>query len=200
MKKLVLCLIIIAFALNTNAQEKGKVRVGLDAGLAFPNAGVGIGGDLDIRYNIMDNLNVGVNFGLAALVKDIVSTNGSSNYSATASAITHSLVTGDYYFNKPESSFAPFLGGGFGTFSIGNMQVTSSSESTSVPSSLTIDHKFGGLFRGGFEAGRFRMALEYYLIPRSTLVNLNNAVVGTSGNSYLNLSIGFYLWGGKWKK
>jgi len=198
MKKLIVSLFIATFVFVLNAQEKGKIRVGLDAGLAFPNAGLGFNGDLDIRYNIMDNLNLGVKFGMAAFAKDLV-TSG-TNYSGTASAMTYSLATGDYYFNKPASSFAPFLGGGLGSFSIGNMQLTSSNQSTTVSSSLLIEHKIGGLLRGGFEAGHFRMALEYFLVPSSTVVDINNATVGTTGNSFLNLSIGFYLGGGKWRK
>lgn len=195
MKKLVLCLLVVVIAFNVNAQEKGKIRVGLDAGLALPNAGAGFNGDLDLRYNIMDNLNAGVKFGFAALAKDLSLSAGT----ATASAMTHLLATSDYYFNKPASSFAPFLGGGLGSYSIGNIQVLSSS-SQSTPSGLLIEQKFGGLLRGGFEAGHFRMALEYYLIPNSTLVDMNNNKVGTTRNSYLNLAIGFYLGGGRWKK
>ena len=198
MKKLITSLLIVAFAFTMNAQETGKIRVGLDTGLAFPNAGLGFNGDLDIRYNILDNLNLGVKFGLAALAKDIVGSG--SNYTATASAMTYSIVNGDYYFNKPASSFAPFLGGGLGSFSIGNMQMTSSDQSSTIPANFLIEHKIGGLLRGGFEAGHFRMALEYYLVPASSVVDLNNVIVGTTGNSFLNFSIGFYLGGGKWRK
>ena len=198
MKKLVLSLLIVLFVFNLNAQEKGKIRVGLDASLSIPNSGIGIGGDLDIRYNILDNLNLGAKFGFAALAKDI-NTTGSS-YTATGSAITYSLITGDHYFNKPASSFAPFIGGGIGSYSIGNMHITSTDQSTSIPNDLLIEHKFGGLLRGGFEAAHFRMALEYFLVPATSVVDLNNSIVGTTGNSFLNLSIGFYLGGGKWKK
>jgi len=198
MKKIILSIFIVVFALSLNAQQQGKIRVGLDGGIGMPNAGLGFNGDLDIRYNIMDNLNLGVKFGLTALAKDIVGSG--SNYTATASAMTSSLITGDYYFNKPASSFAPFLGGGLGSFSIGNMLITSEDQSTTVPAGLLIEHKIGGLLRGGFESGHFRMALEYYLVPSSSVVDLNNVYVKTTGNSFLNLSIGFYMGGGKWKK
>jgi hypothetical protein len=56
------------------------------------------------------------------------------------------------------------------------------------------------VLRGGFEAGHFRMALDYYLIPKSEVYDLSNNLLGFTKNSYLNLSIGFYLWGGKWSK
>ena len=56
MKKIVLLLLSVAMFAGVSAQEKGKIRVGLDGGIDIPNAGVGLGGGLDIRYNIKDNI------------------------------------------------------------------------------------------------------------------------------------------------
>jgi hypothetical protein len=51
------------------------------------------------------------------------------------------------------------------------------------------------LIRGGIELGKFRLALEYNLIPKSDLE------IGESiDNSYFGASIGFFVGGGKWKK
>jgi len=47
MKKLFLCLLIVVLSVNMNAQEMGKIRGGLDLGLAFPNAGLGFSSDLE---------------------------------------------------------------------------------------------------------------------------------------------------------
>lgn len=200
MKKLLVVLFIMAFSMNTHGQQKDKIRVGLNLGLATPYSGVGFDGDLDIRYNIMDHLNVGMKFGAAALVRD-VSGSDNSNYTGTVSAMTSTLFTGDYYFNKPNSSFAKFIGGGLGRYAIGNIQITSSDDQTEASDlSIIPDRKFGGLIRCGFEAGHFRMAMEYYLIPRSRMVDINNNTIGTSGNSFLNFTVGFYLGGGSWKK
>jgi hypothetical protein len=60
----------------------------------------------------------------------------------------------------------------------------------------------GGALRAGFEAGKFRMALEYYLIPATTKYDVVNIMKpeGSSANSYLSLNVGFYFGGGKWKK
>jgi outer membrane protein W len=199
MKKLLVSLFIATFVFVLNAQEKGKIRVGLDAGLGIPKLGVGFDCDLDIRYNIMDNLNVGVKFGVAALAKDIIIANP-ENSTFTSCGLTSSLITSDYYFNKQDKSFAPFLGGGFGSYFIANLRATNSIPSSSIPWGISVENKFGGLLRGGFEVSHFRMALEYYLIPQSSLVDLSNSIIGTTSNSYLNLTIGFYLGGGKWKK
>ncbi len=204
MKKLILGFIVIAFAFNLNAQEKGKIRVGLDAGLALPNAGAGFDGSLDIRYNIMDNVNVGIKFNGGLLLKDIAVDEAANTASITTSVISSTLATSDYYFNNGNNSFAPFLGGGLGFYKIVNIEISATGTDTPTPptdmSGFQGENKFGGLLRGGFEAGHFRMALEYYLIPQSTLLDLNNASIGTTGNSFLNLTLGFYLGGGKWRK
>lgn len=204
MKKLFLGMLLIALTLNLSAQEKGKIRVGFDLGLGLPTMGAGFGGDLDVRYNVMDNVNVGIKLGADALFKDIYVDQLNSTASITACAISSTLATGDYYFNKGTSIFAPYLGGGLGFYEIGNIKVSASG--TSVPTTPTntstflTENKFGGLLRGGFELGHFRMGLEYYLIPDSKLVDMNNVALGTTPNSYLKISLGFYFGGGHWRK
>ena len=204
MKKLILSIFIVVFALSLNAQQQGKIRVGLDLGLGLPNAGAGLDGGIDVRYNIMDNLNVGLKFNGDILLKDLNSNLSTNTTSITACVMSSSLATSDYYFNKGNTIFAPFLGGGLGFYDIANIQVTASGSTEPTPPTNTsvfkIENKFGGLLRGGFELGHFRMALEYYLVPQSTLVDINNVAVGQTNNSFLNLSVGFYFGGGHWKK
>ncbi len=204
MKKLLLCLLIATFGITLNAQQKGKIRVGFDAGLALPNLGAGFNGGMDIRYNIMDNVNAGVKFSGAILFKDMVIDEVANTASLTTCVISSTLATSDYYFNDGTNSFAPFLGGGLGLYKVVNIGLSVSGTTQPEPPTNTAiflaENKFGGLLRGGFEAGHFRMALEYYLVPSSTLVDINNVSMGTTGNNFLNLSIGFYLGGGKWRK
>jgi len=204
MKKLVLSLLIAAMAFNVNAQEKGKIRVGLDAGLGLPNAGAGFNGGLDLRYNIEDNINVGLKFTSGLLIKDINVDNVANTASLTTSIISSYLATSDYYFGKGTSIFSPFLGGGLGFYKVINIGLSASGTSTPTPPTNTSvflgETKFGGLLRGGFELGHFRMGLEYYLIPSSNTVDINNVINGTTGNSFLNISLGFYFGGGHWKK
>jgi hypothetical protein len=45
----------------------------------------------------------------------------------------------------------------------------------------------GGL-RGGFEWGKFRMGLEYNLVPKSTLQDTSGNNRGTISNSYLEFT------------
>jgi len=205
MKKVFLTLLIIAFTMSLQAQEKGKIRVGFDAGLGLPNAGAGFDGDLDIRYNIMDNVNVGLKFNGALLIKDLAADQAANRVSLTTSIISSTLATSDYYFSKGDNMFAPYLGGGLGFYQITNIGLSQTGTTAPTPpsdfSAFTPVSKFGGLIRGGFELGHFRMGLEYYLVPSSNVMDLTTKTVsGTTPNSYLNISLGFYFGGGHWKK
>lgn len=60
--------------------------------------------------------------------------------------------------------------------------------------------KMGGLVRGGFEWGKFRMGLEYNWVPKTTLEDSNGNTIGKIANSYLGIHLGFCLCGGKWGK
>ena len=204
MKKIVLLLLSAAMFAGVSAQEKGKIRVGLDGGIDFPNAGVGLGGGIDIRYNIKDNINVGLKFAGDAMAKDLYSDELNLTASATAAAISSTLVTGDYYFSKGESLFAPFVGGGFGFYKIANVKATVTGDQVPEPptdfTNYTPDTKFGALIRGGFELGHVRLGLEYNIIPKSSVYEVSDGSVGLASNSFLKLSLGFYLGGGKWRK
>ena len=118
MKKYFVFTIVFFACFNLLAQEKGKIRVGGNLGLAMPNDGVGLTMDLlDVRYNIQDNLNIGIKFGGAFMVRDAAEIDFN-----TAKITTHfnsnTMLVGDYYFNKGRSSFAPFIGGSIGIFRV----------------------------------------------------------------------------------
>jgi len=205
MKKLIFSFLFFVFAVSLNAQEHGKIRIGGNLGLALPPNGAGLSIDfLDIRYNILDNLNAGVKFGSAFMIRDIAQF-GDNSADATMHINSNFMVISDYYFNKGTSAFAPFIGGGIGTFSIYDiyMEVESGEEYNYQYDELPIFEKtLGGTLRAGFELGKFRLALEYYLIPQTRMYDVANIMqtVGTSDNSYLTLNIGFYFGGGKWRK
>ena len=202
MRKIIFSLVFMLITASTFAQEKGKVRFGIDGGLGLPNAGAGLSGDFDFRYNVMDNVNVGLKLSMALLAKDFKSQDENNN-SATASAIGSTLLTGDYYFSKGESLFTPFVGCGIGRYRIMNIQVAEingQSQSTSTSITYLSERKPGGVIRAGFEYGHFRMAADYNIVASSTLVDIQNNPIGTTGNNYLNLSIGFYIGGGHWRK
>jgi len=179
MKKLLLVITIATFGYTLNAQEKDKFRFGIDLGYVFANAGGGLLFDVEPKLNITDNSNIGIRIGVAASVADF---EGSLDADVNANIIG----TYDYYFNK-NKAYTPFLGGGLGVYVIGS-------------GSDNIDEQgfgpqIGGMVRGGIELSKFRIALEYNIIPKSDL-----ALGKSMKNSYFGASIGFYIGGGKWKK
>lgn len=200
MKKIILVLLLAFVFTNGYSQEEGKFRVGLDFG--YVPAGGGGGGlfSIEPKFNISDNMNVGLRFGGAAVVRDLV-TNNSDELTAKVAGIGSLVGTYDYYFHKSGSgsSFAPYIGGGIGYYSLANVELDENSE---VPQEYlpAVSGVFGGLIRGGFEWSGFRMGVEYNFLPESDIEDLNGVKQGTAKNAYVGLSIGFFIGGGKWGK
>lgn len=196
MKKIILTAIAVFAITNGYSQEEGKFRVGLDLGYTVPsNGGGGILFSLEPKYNLKDNMNVGLRIGAAAMIRDI-STEGETT-SAKVSANGSYVGTYDYYFNNSGSSFVPYIGGGAGYYSIANVEFDDVDESSSS-TSLDASGKMGGLIRGGFEWGKFRMGIEYNLVPKSELQDMSGSKIGNVSNAYLGIHLGFYVGGGKW--
>lgn len=197
MKKIILVLMVALAFSNVYSQEEGKFRVGLDLG--YVPAGGGGGGLLSIepKFNISDNMNVGLRFGGAAVVRDLVSTDN-EEFTAKVAGIGSLVGTYDYYFHKSGSgsSFAPYVGAGFGYYSLANVEVDDSADTAEY--TPAVSSVFGGLIRGGFEWTGFRMGLEYNFLPESDIEDLNGNKVGTAKNAYVGFSIGFFIGGGKW--
>jgi hypothetical protein len=198
MKKIILlALLTLAFA-NGYSQEKGRFRVGLDLGYVPTGGGGGGMFSIEPKYNLTDNMNVGLRLGGAGIAKDIQ--NNSTTTSAEISANGSLVGTYDYYFHKSGSgsSFAPYIGAGVGYYSLANVKVDDTSNSSEI--SPAVSGVMGGLIRCGFEWSGFRMGLEYNFIPDSDLEDMNGNKVGTAKNAYLGIHIGFFVGGGKWGK
>ena len=193
MKKIILLVFITLVFANGYSQEKGKFRVGLDFGFVPSDGGGGAMFSLEPKYNIQDNMNIGLRIGVAAIIRDL-NTDGSSS-SAKVSANGSYVGTYDYYFHKSGSSFAPYIGAGVGYYSLANVEFDDTASETINPE---VTGEMGALIRGGFEWGKFRMGVEYNLVPDSDLENSNGDKVGTASNTYVGIHLGFYLGGGKW--
>ncbi|MDC6367660.1 MULTISPECIES: outer membrane beta-barrel protein [Flavobacteriaceae] len=195
MKKLFLAVVVLVMTTQfTNAQEQNKFRVGIDFGYATPQEGGGGASiALEPKYNIADNMNVGLRIESAAMARQIGSTEAdvSSSFSYTG--------TFDYYFNSGNSIFAPFIGAGVGYNSLGKIgglgSETFGEDNSFAAEEIKVDGKFGGLLRAGFELTKFRAAFTYNLIGKTDFVEGSKI-----NNSYFGISFGFYLGGGKWKK
>jgi hypothetical protein len=195
MKKVILVLFIAVTFNGIYAQKEGGFRVGFDLGFTVPsNGGGGLLFSIEPKYNIKENANIGLRIGSAAMIRD-VQDNGSSS-SGKISVNASYLGTYDYYFNKAGKSFVPYIGGGVGLYSIANVAYDDVSTASKV--SISGTEKVGALLRGGFEWGKFRMGMEYNLVPKSDLYNISGDKVGTVSNTYLGMHVGFYVGGGKW--
>ncbi|MFZ4582606.1 MAG: hypothetical protein ACOYM7_08140 [Paludibacter sp.] len=151
-----------------------------------------------------DNINVGVKFGGAFMVRDMQELS-STTATATMHLSSNSMIVGDYYFHDGRSSFAPFLGAGLGSYSIWDIKMdynTSENINYTYNEFPLPARTIGAAVRGGFELGRLRLAMEYNMIPRTKTYDAANIMqeVGTSANSYLTINIGFYFGGGKWRR
>ncbi len=198
MKKSFLTIITLILALAGFAQKQGAFRVGFDGGVAIPRGGAGILAAIEPKYNIIDNLNIGLKMGLAAMAKEISWTSGNEPVDGEAGANASLLLTCDYYLNRGGRS-AFYIGAGGGYFILANVKVDDASNAEEL-NDIALTNKPGGLVRLGFESCKFRMGMEYNLIPETELQNTAGSVIGTSRNSYMGLHLGFYIGGGKWGK
>lgn len=196
MKSILLSIaILIGISYNAKAQEEGKFRGGLDLGVAIPSGGAGFLFDLELKYNLKDNMNVGFRYGSAIIAKSVVLDGGDKFESANVSANASYMATYDYYFVLG-GSFNPFVGGGVGAYTLASISANEGDEFTA--GNLDASTKIGGFLRGGFEASKFRFTLEYDFIGKSTLQDVDGKDVGSIKNSYLGVTVGFYVGGGKW--
>jgi len=181
------------------AQEEGKFRVGLDMGLTIPSSG---GGGLLIylepKYNIRDNMNIGLRIGGAAMFRDLVYYSNIDEVTVKLAVNASYVLTYDYYFKSEGSNFAPFIGGGIGFMSFGSFEIDSSVDPDDY-GTLSGNSSFAPVLRAGFEAGKFRLSMDYNFVPKSDLINLQGNVIGETANSYLGIALGFYVGGGKWR-
>ncbi|WP_239541343.1 hypothetical protein [Cryomorpha ignava] len=187
--------ILLGISFNAKAQEEGKFRGGLNLGVAIPSGGAGFLFDLELKYNLKDNMNVGFRYGSAVIAKAVKLDSGDEFESANISANASYMATYDYYFVLG-GSFNPFVGAGVGAYTLASVSAKDGDEFND--SNLDANTKFGGFIRGGFEASKFRFTLEYDFIPKSTLQDVDGNEVGSITNNYLGVTVGFYVGGGKW--
>jgi outer membrane protein X len=196
---IVMAFLIFGILGLANAQEKGKFRVGLDLGYTVPSSG---GGGflfyLEPKYNIQDNMNIGLRIGGAAMVRDFVYYSNIDEGSAKVAINGSYVLTYDYYFKTEGSNFAPFIGAGLGWMNFASVEFDTTVDPDDY-GTLSGNSAFAPVLRAGFEAAKFRLSLDYNFVPKSDLVNLQGNVIGESANAYLGIAIGFYVGGGKWR-
>lgn len=204
MKKITFVVLFFSIINFVQAQDKGKFRVGLDAGIVLGSGKGGGGGfGLEPKYNLKDNLNVGLRFQGAGMFKDLYYIDEQRDEYNTKEMTSFSFVaTSDYYYSKSEKrgSFAPFVGGGLGLYSVKNVYYTADQLDADNAYNTKANSVLGGMIRTGFEWGKFRLTAEYNFVPKTDLQDYYGNVIGREKNNYFGLTIGFYLGGGKWRR
>ncbi|WP_298223902.1 outer membrane beta-barrel protein [Flavobacterium sp.] len=198
MKKIIVAVFALLCLTYSNAQQKGKFRAGLELGLMIPSHG-GFGSVMIIepKYNLTDQMQLGLLMGMGTSIKTIVHQN-QKDEALTTVHLTF-LGTYDYYCNKISDGFVPYIGLGLGAYKMANVQLT---EKQTIDDATNTDAatQFGGMIRAGFESGKFRLGAAYHYIPSSKIQDINGATLDNKQNSYFAITVGFYLGGGKWKK
>lgn len=178
---LVISILILSFTLVT-AQEKGKLRAGLETGLLVPHqGGAGLAGAVELKYNFKNNMNFGLRAERASYIKH-------EDYDADLSIITAGF---DYYFGTQRKKFIPFGGAGLGYY------FCNATDNSLWGNEYVTSHYNNPTFylRMGAESGRWRMALAYNSIRKQNELNTFNR-----NSDYICLYLGFYIGGGKWRK
>ncbi len=196
MKKIVCSLVALAIAQFSLAQgadtgrifKKFKVDVSLGyAVLQGSTTGTSVHGGglfaIEPKYALIDPLAIGLRVEAAVIVREYYNNNTSNLNNAKINSSY--LLTGDYYFSN--KSFRPFVGAGVGIFTFASLDSSTFSglfngDSGQIP---TIT-QFGFMSRAGFEAGHFRLGVEYNFVGH--------------GVSYLGLKVGACIGGGRKKR
>jgi outer membrane protein W len=195
-------LFFIGFLLVTaaNAQELKKFRVGVGGGYAMPGGTGAKGGVLfylEPGYRINDNLLVNLRMEFAAMARGTAKDYGSGDFDISTSG---SYTVNAQYYLKPEG-FRPFVGAGFGFYSIKAAKVSDAGYSGTFGKD---ESKIGFYPRVGFDAGHFQLSLDYNLVAKSsvdvqTFDDQGNIVTESVDfkNSYLGIRFGVTIGGGK---
>ena len=194
MKKLFFAIVVLIVALSVNAQDYKPFKVDLAVGYAIPGGKGAKGGvlfALEPKYAVMDKLVVGLRMEAAVVARGYAGTNVEDEMEVDVKASGSYLATADYFYSG-NHKFRAFSGIGTGIYTIAGASVSSGSETVAVGS----DSKFGGLVRSGIEAGHFRFAVEYNLVPKTKLDTGTSEKI-ESKNGYIGIKIGATIGGGK---
>ncbi len=195
MKNISLIFAIFFVATAATAQTENQrifkpFKVDVSTGFALPLGGsgsskVGFLFVVEPKYAVAEQFSIGLRLEVAAMARGTVI--GGTEFEGQVQGNGSYLATGDYYFNN--NKFRPFIGAGAGLYTIGSVDVNSANPSD--PINVPTENKFGFMFRGGFEAGHFRLGIEYNAIGKSQY---------SENNSYIGFKIGACIGGGRYKK
>jgi outer membrane protein W len=192
---LVLACLAVAPAARAQASTYQPIRVDLTAYGAYASADAnayGFGAAIEPKYNLTDQLALGLRFEGAAFVtqKVAVGPAGSQQVSVSqgARAVTAYLAKADWYLTT--SAVRPFVGFGFGLYRIGSGS-QSVSGTGSVIQTASSFKGFGFAPQVGVNFGGFRLAGTYHVITGGDQVVATQAV-GAPTPTEVKLSKNFF--------
>lgn len=185
MKRISTVLLLIAMTAATAvAQEYKAFRVGI--GLGYANAsGKGAKGGvlwaLEPGYRVNDQILANLRIEGAVIGRGYAD---ETSASVDVAALGSYTLNGQYYFNN--NNFRPFVGVGFGMYSLAAVSVTAGTTGGSTEA-VAAANKIGFYPRVGFDAGHFTLNLDYNLVPETNGIK----------NSYLGIRLGGFIGGGR---
>lgn len=193
-----LTLLAAASAARAQAANYSPIRVDLTVFGAYAPGDAnawGGGAALEPKYNLTDNIAVGLRLEAAAFVTQKVSVgSGSASTSVQqgARAVSAIAAKGDYYLTT--SSVRPFLGLGLGYYRVG--AGSQSVSGTAVVQTAGAYTGFGVAPQLGVNFGGFRLAAMYHVLTGGDLVVATQTVGATApvktkiGKNYFAFELG----------
>ena len=186
MKKLILLAVLAGISSMVKAQSQDFHSFKFDIGLGYASPSNGSGTQAGATFTLQPHYRFSNDFALgfrmeAAAIGYKNSVTGDVKVSALASG----CLSGEFYLS--DKGFRPFIGAGIGEFdqetASGNTNDNNNNNGVTVSGRTT---NFGGYPVIGFEAGHFRMSVEYDFTGNS--------------NDYVAVKIGAFFGGGRKKK
>lgn len=179
MKKLLLTVLSVAL-LGYTSQAQFHVELGLNfnspQGDFADQYDLGIGGYIEPKYAMNENMDLGLYIGQNVFAGADVSVGG-TNVSVDAQTLTPILATGTYRFST--NSITPYGGLGLGIYTAKAVDVVII-DPTAPGGTSTVagesNSEFGFALRGGVYLGRLNLGAAYNLVKDSNFIQFNLGV------------------------
>lgn len=185
-----LAALFISSALSSFAQDETERnfkpwRVDGGMGWARPSGKGSKAGVLlfmEPKYNITDQVSVGLRMEATAMARGYVDVNGNA-FSGKAGLGLSFVPTVDYFFTQ--STVRPFIGAGGGIYNLVTAEInTTDNQFVKLPAAT----RFGGVVRAGVDVWHLKAAVEYNMVGKTQGIN----------NNYIGLKLGIVIGGGKY--
>ncbi len=194
----------MAVPLLINAQSQNYQPVRFDVGVSYVNTDEhwgswGIGAWIEPKFNLFDQLAVGLRFDGIAILGGMISDEPNITQKAGAAF----LLKGDYFFSN--NTVRPFGALSLGMYTLGGQSIQASTSTTNASISQKAGKYIGIAPQIGLDISHFRVSIVYNIILGATLevsqtVNTGGTSIQQSSSisqNYLNFEIGGIFGGGK---